>query len=96
MAERHETLKQNLLEAIDTFDQGTISSRGLARWVERLASAEEVNGLGDDLLNHSFWVARHLLHQPACWAPTVAELHYVARCLRGEEDFSMDKVESYR
>lgn len=96
MTDRLETLKKGFLEAIDTFDAGTISSRGLARWVERLTTTAEVHALNDDLLNHAFWVTRHLLHQPACWAPTIEELHYVARCLRGEETFSMEKTESYR
>jgi hypothetical protein len=36
---------------------------------------------------------QHILHRPACWAPTPDEVEYVLRCLRDEETFDPDAIE---
>jgi hypothetical protein len=93
---RHEAITQGFIEAIDDFEKGAYSSRGLARRVEQMTTMEELNQLEDELLSHTFWVARHLLHQPACWAPSKAELLYLYRCLTGEEEFRQEIAGSFR
>ncbi len=93
---RSQNLAQQLSSAIRDFEQGAFSSRGLARKAELLTNADELQTLGDELLSHAFWVMRHLVHQPACWAPSNSELVYVYRCLTGEETFSQDIAEGYR
>lgn len=93
---RHNELAQGFIQAIDDFEQGAYSSRGLARRVEQLTTSDELNSLDDELLSHTFWVSRHLLHQPACWAPTHAELQYLYNCLTGEEVFAQEIAEGFR
>lgn len=93
---RSQHLAEQFAAVIRDFEQGAFSSRGLARQVERMAAPDEVKSLGDEMLSHAYWVMRHLIHQPACWAPSSAELAYIYRCLTGEEAFSQDLAESYR
>ncbi len=93
---RREALIQDFIEAIQDYERGAYSSRGLAKRVEQFTTNTELNTLNDDLLSHTFWVTRHLLHRPACWAPSDEELAYLYRCLRGEEQFIQDVANSYR
>lgn len=93
---RREAIRKHFIEAIDSFEQGAISSRGLAKWVEQSTTQDEMNVINDELLSHTFWVARHLLHRPACWAPSLDELAYLYRCLLGDEQFSQDIAEGFR
>ena len=93
---RSEVLSQQFAEAIRDFDNGSYSSRGLAQRVEQMTNVAELDALNDQMLSHTFWVARHLVHQPACWAPSLDELHYLYRCLIGDEQFVLDTAESYR
>jgi hypothetical protein len=93
---RREALIEKFVEAITEFEKGAYSSRGLAKRVEQLTSIDEINQLDDALLAHSFWVARHLIHRPACWAPSIKELEYVYSCLRNEDQFSQEFVDKYR
>ncbi len=93
---RRQELVQAFIEAMDVFAKGTISSRGLALQIERLTTTDELNEMDDDLLVHAFWVARHLLHRPACWAPGPTELKYVYHCLKGEEEFNQEVADSFR
>lgn len=93
---RHEALTEKFVEAITEFEKGAYSSRGLAKRVEQLTSIDEINQIDDPLLAHTFWVARHLVHRPACWAPSIQELEYVYRCLRKEDQFSQEFVDKYR
>lgn len=93
---RSQHLAQQFAVAIRDFEQGAYSSRGLARQAEHLTTPDELQALGDELLSHAYWVMRHLVHQPACWAPSNAELVYVYRCLTGEEAFSQEMAEGYR
>lgn len=93
---RHEALIEKFVEAIADFEKGAYSSRGLAKRVEQLTSIDEINQINDGLLSHTFWVARHLVHRPACWAPSIQELEYVYQCLRNEDQFSQEFVDQYR
>lgn len=93
---RREALVHEFIQAIDDFEKGAYSSRGLARRVEIFTNTEELNALGDEMLSHTFWVTRHLLHQPACWAPSLEELLYLYRCLTGEETFIQEIAEGFR
>ena len=93
---RREALIEKFVEAIAEFEKGAYSSRGLAKRVEQLTSIDEINQIDDALLAHTFWVARHLIHRPACWAPSIKELEYVYGCLRYEDQFSQELVDQYR
>lgn len=93
---RKNELAQQFAIAISDFDRGAYSSRGLARMVEQVTTPEELETLNDQMLSHTYWVARHLVHQPACWAPSLEELQYLHRCLTGEEQFVLEMAEDYR
>lgn len=93
---RSVSLTEAFVEAINDFENGAYSSRGLARRIEQITTASELESLNDQMLSHAFWVARHLVHQPACWAPTLEELSYLQRCLKGEEQFVLEVAEGYR
>lgn len=92
----HDTLAKDFIIAIETYDRGEINSRGLVQLAEKISTPEAVDQLGDELLSHTFWAMRHLVHRPACWAPTPAEVSYLLRCLRGEELFSLETAEGFR
>lgn len=87
---------QGFIDAIDAYQRGTLNRRDLAHQAENLTTAEEIGAFDDELLSHTFWAMRHLLHQPACWAAKPEELFYLARCLRGEEDFDQSVTDSFR
>lgn len=93
---RQQELTKQFARAIEDFEKGAYSSRGLARRIEQLITPAELESLENEMLSHTYWVARHLLHQPACWAPSNTELQYLYRCLIGEEQFIIDVAESYR
>lgn len=93
---RHQELIRAFIEAIDDYEQSRINSRGLAARADQIVTPEEIDTLNNELLSHTFWAMRHLLHQPACWAAVPDELFYLARCLRGEEDFDQTIVDSFR
>ncbi|PJF44574.1 MAG: hypothetical protein CUN55_03320 [Phototrophicales bacterium] len=93
---RSDYLAQQFAESIREFEQGAFSSRGLALKAEKLTTVDELQTLDNELLSHAYWVMRHLVHQPACWAPTLDELKYVYRCLIGEESFSQEVAEGHR
>ncbi|NDJ84366.1 MAG: hypothetical protein GYB66_00630 [Chloroflexi bacterium] len=93
---RHQQVAGRFIAAIEDFEKGAYSSRGLAKRAEELTSPEELLLVNDELLNHTFWVMRHLVHQPACWAPSNGELMYLYRCLKGEEQFQQDVADSFR
>jgi hypothetical protein len=93
---QHKNLALSFAELIETFEKGLITSRGLAKSAEDLISAEEINRINDELLSHAFWVMRHVMQRPACWAPSLEEVHYVLRCLRGEDAFSQEIADNYR
>lgn len=95
LAKRRELSKQ-FIEAIEEYQRSAINSRGLAHRAEKITTAEEIESFDDELLSHSFWAMRHLLHQPACWAAKPDELFYLVRCLRGEEDFDQTVADSFR
>lgn len=92
----YEALAKEFVEAIESYDRGEINSRGLVQLAQQISTPEQVDQMGDELLSHTFWAMRHLVHRPACWAPTPAEVRYLLRCLRGEEVFSLDVAESFR
>ncbi|MBI5931389.1 MAG: hypothetical protein HY862_18925 [Chloroflexi bacterium] len=92
----YEVLAQGFIEAIESYDRGEINSRGLVLLAQQISTPEVVDQMGDELLSHAFWAMRHLVHRPACWAPTPAEVRYLLRCLRGEEVFSLEVAESFR
>jgi hypothetical protein len=93
---RHEELIERFIDAIEQFRREALSSRDLAQFAETLTTTEEVAALDDELLSHTFWALRHLVHQPACWAAKPEELYYLARCLQGEEDFDQTVADSFR
>lgn len=92
----YEALVHGFIEAIESYDRGEINSRGLVLLAQQLSTPEEVDRIGDELLSHTFWAMRHLVHRPACWAPTPTEVRYLLRCLREEEVFSLEVAESFR
>jgi hypothetical protein len=93
---RSVALAEELADAIRDFENGAYSSRGLARRVEQTTTPSELEALNNEMLSHTYWVARHLVHQPACWAPSLEELTYLYRCLTGEEQFLLEVAEGYR
>lgn len=93
---RSAVLSEAFAAAIRDFENGAYSSRGLARRIEQVTTASELESLDNQMLSHTYWVARHLVHQPACWAPSLEELHYLYRCLTGEEQFLLEVAEGYR
>jgi hypothetical protein len=93
---RHKALVHGFIAAIESYERGEINSRGLAQLAGRLSAPEEIDQVGDELLSHTFWVMRHLVHQPACWAPTPAELKYLLRCLHGETTFNPETARNHR
>lgn len=92
----HQHIAQEFLSAIAQYQSGAINSRGLALLAEKITTSEQLSLLDDELLNHTFWAMRHLLHQPACWATKPAELDYLMLCLQGEDDFDQAIVDRYR
>jgi hypothetical protein len=93
---RSAALAEEFAAAIRDFENGAYSSRGLARRIEQVTTASELETLNNQMLSHTYWVARHLVHQPACWAPSLDELNYLYRCLIGEEQFLQEVAEGYR
>ena len=93
---RRQQLVDQFFEAIANYRAGAINSRGLAQQAETITTADEISEFEDELLNHTFWAMRHLLHQPACWAAKPDEVFYLERCLRGEESFDQEFVDGFR
>ncbi|MCI0712154.1 MAG: hypothetical protein L0154_18510 [Chloroflexi bacterium] len=93
---RDKQLSQEFISAIEEYRQGALNSRGLAKRAEQITDADEVDSMQDELLSHTFWAMRHLIHRPACWASKPEELYYLARCLRGEDDFDQTFIDTFR
>lgn len=93
---RRDKLYSQFIEMIETYENGIISGRGLNHMAEQATSSQEVERLNDELLLHTFWATRHIIHRPACWAPKPEELHYLLQCLRGEEQFNQEVADHYR
>ena len=93
---RDQQLTVEFIGAIEEYRLGALNSRGLASRAEQITDADELDSLQDELLSHTFWAMRHLIHRPACWAAKPEELYYLARCLNGEEDFDQSIIESFR
>lgn len=93
---REKQLTTEFIGAIEEYRQGALNSRGLAKRAEQITSADELDELHDEVLSHTFWAMRHLVHRPACWAAKPEELYYLARCLDGEDDFDQSIIETFR
>lgn len=91
--ERITWLRYEFAETLDRYQRGEIDARQLAAAAAQLSSHAEVEKLRDELLQHTFWAMQHVLHRPACWAPTPREVDYLVRCLRDEEIFDPQQVE---
>jgi hypothetical protein len=91
--ERLTWLHYEFAELLERCERSEIDTRQLAELASRLTSQEEVDHLGDELLQHTFWATHHVLHRPACWAPTPQEIAYLRRCLREEDLFDPAQLE---
>jgi len=92
-SERRTWLRYEFIQLLEQCQRGACDPRQLAASAAALTNYHEVDELADELLQHTFWASQHLLHRPACWAPTSAELDYLLRCLREEEIFDPSQVE---
>ena len=92
-SERATWLRYEFSELIEKYQRHEVNARELAERTSKLTTTEELENLGDELLKHTFWAMQHVLHRPACWAPTPDEIEYVLRCLRDEETFDPDAIE---
>ncbi len=91
--ERLTWLSYELEQQIERHLHGDIDARTLAEQVGQMTSFEEVDGLADPLVMHTFWATQHMQHRPACWAPTRDELEYLLLCLRAEEIFDPEQLD---
>jgi hypothetical protein len=91
--ERVTWLRYEFEQQLEAFLHGRSDAHHLADTALTLSTWEEVDGLSDELLQHTFWAMQHVTHRPACWAPKREEVEYLLLCLRGEEDFSPDQVD---
>jgi hypothetical protein len=92
-AERVTWLRYEVTELIEQYQRRELTARQLAEKSSELTSTEELDNLGDELMQHTFWAMQHVLHRPACWAPKPDEIEYVLRCLRDEEVFDPEAIE---
>ena len=92
-SERATWLRYEFAELIELYQRHDVNARELAERASKLTASEELDGLGDELLQHTFWAMQHVLHRPACWAPKPDEIEYVLRCLRDEETFDPEAIE---
>jgi hypothetical protein len=92
-SERATWLRYEFTELIELYQRHDVTARELAERSSKLTSTEELDELGDELLQHTFWAMQHVLHRPACWAPKPNEIEYVLRCLRDEETFDPEAIE---
>lgn len=91
--ERVTWLRYEFEQQLESFLHGHTDAHVLATTAQNLSNWDEVDGLGDELLQHTYWAMQHVTHRPACWAPKREEVEYLLLCLRGEEDFDPDEVE---
>lgn len=80
-------------QSIERYLHGNVDARQLAHMSDGMSSADEIETLSDELLQHTYWAMQHASHRPACWAPTRDELEYLLLCLREEEEFAPERVE---
>jgi hypothetical protein len=92
LQERITWLRYEFEQQLERYLHNTLDAHGLTQATERLTSHREVDELGDELLQHTFWAVQHITYQPACWAPKREELEYLLLCLRAEENFDPDQV----
>jgi hypothetical protein len=92
-SERETWLYYEFAEAFERFLHGDIDAHQLAELSSSLTSYEEVDELGDELLQQCFWAMQHVTHRPACWAPTRQEIEYLLLCVRGEEVFDPERID---
>lgn len=92
--ERITWLRYELAEVIECCERGELTTRQLAAAAEKLITQGEIDVLGDELLQHTYWAMKHALHRPACWAPSAEEIAYLRRCLRDEDLFDPAQVTS--
>jgi hypothetical protein len=91
--ERITWLNVEFEEVLERFLHGDIDAQQLAQLASGLSSYEEVDKLGSELLQHSFWAMQHVTHRPACWAPTRQEIEYLLLCIREEEVFDPERID---
>ncbi|HLA42803.1 MAG TPA: hypothetical protein VJZ27_05180 [Aggregatilineales bacterium] len=95
--ERVTWLRYEFATAIERYKAREVTARELADISSSLTVTGEVEELGDELLQQVFWAMQHVLHRPACWAPTPQEIEYLLLCLREEEIFDPEQIEfTYR
>lgn len=86
-------LRYEFEQELEHFLHGEANAQKLAEAATQHTSHEEIEGLSDELLQHTFWAMQHVVHRPACWAPKREELEYLLLCLRDEEIFDPEQVE---
>ena len=93
-SERVTWLRVELADVIERCERGEIDVRQLAARSGELTNQEEVDHLGDALLQHTYWAMQHAYQRPACWAPSAKEMIYLRRCLQDEELFDPDQIDT--
>ncbi|NJL95048.1 MAG: hypothetical protein HC915_15685 [Anaerolineae bacterium] len=92
--ERITWLRYEFAERLERCERGELTPRQLAENATQVTSQDELDRLADELLQHTFWAMHHLVHRPACWAPSGSEIAYLRRCLRDEDLFDPSLIES--
>lgn len=92
-SERTTWLRVELADVIERCERGEIDARQLAARSGEITTQDEVDRLGDELLQHTFWAMQHAYQRPACWAPSAKEMTYLRRCLQDEELFDPDQID---
>lgn len=93
LEERITWLRYEFEQQLERYLHKNIDAQGLTQGTVQLTTHQEVDDLGDELLQHTFWAVQHITYQPACWAPKREELEYLLLCLRAEENFDPDQVD---
>lgn len=94
--ERTTWLRYEVMQVLEDYQRGELDAHAVVEHSTRLVSQSEVDTLGDELLQQSYWTMQHLGHRPACWAPKRGEIDYLISCLRDEDIFDPEQIEVIR